>query len=130
MRLPPQQALRCLTAEQASNIADTFSPRFGGINTSCKRTQYEKSEQKLTWLLQCNGQINMDTVAGFDFPVRYATRPRSQLRAGSEINKLWTRKRGLQVNTWVPAPNNGSTKSLQLHVPALLPRAIGHALRL
>jgi hypothetical protein len=72
-KLPPQSTLRCLTAEQASNLADTFSPRFGGINTSCERTQYEKSEQKMTWRLQCKGQVNMDSVAEFSFPssIRY-----------------------------------------------------------
>ena len=73
MRLPPQTNSRCLTAEQASNLVDTFSPRFGGINTTCERTQYTKSEQKLTWRLECRGQINMDSAAEFTFfsPLRY-----------------------------------------------------------
>jgi hypothetical protein len=72
-KLPPQTTSRCLTVEQASNLADIFSPRFGGINTSCERTQYEKSEQKMTWRLQCKGQVNMDSVAEFSFPssIRY-----------------------------------------------------------
>ena len=73
LKMPPQTNVRCLTAEQASNIADTFSPRFGGINTSCDRTQYEKSGQTLKWRLQCKGQLNMDSVAEFHFPspIRY-----------------------------------------------------------
>jgi hypothetical protein len=73
MRLPPQTNSRCLTAEQAGDLADTFSPRFGGMNTTCERTQYTKSEQKLTWRLECRGQFNMDSAAEFTFfsPLRY-----------------------------------------------------------
>ena len=73
VRSPPQTSSRCLTAEQANDLAATFSPRFGGVNTSCERTQYEKSAQKLKWRLECRGQINMDTAAEFTFfsPLRY-----------------------------------------------------------
>jgi hypothetical protein len=73
MRMPPQTNPRCLTAEQANDLADTFSPRFGGMNTTCQRTQYAKSEQKLTWRLECRGQFNMDSDAEFTFfsPIRY-----------------------------------------------------------
>lgn len=72
-RMPPQSSLRCLSGEQANNLADTFSPRFGGINTSCERTEYQKSEQKMTWRLMCKGQVNMDSKAEFIFhsPIRY-----------------------------------------------------------
>ena len=73
MTLPPQTKSRCLTAEQAGDLAETFSPQFGGMNTTCERTQYSKTEQKLTWRLECRGQFNMDTVAEFTFfsPLRY-----------------------------------------------------------
>jgi uncharacterized protein DUF3617 len=67
MRVPPQTNTRCLTAEQAVDLADTFSPRFGGVNTQCERTQYEKSGQKLKWRLECRGQFNMDSAAEFTF---------------------------------------------------------------
>jgi len=72
-RSPPHTNTRCLTAEQAGDLADTFSPRFGGVNTSCERTQYDKTEQTLTWRLQCRGQVNMDSAAEFTFfsPLRY-----------------------------------------------------------
>jgi hypothetical protein len=66
-RLPPQTNARCLTAAQANDLADTFSPRFGGVNTTCERTQYSKSDQKLTWRLECRGQVNMDSAAEFTF---------------------------------------------------------------
>ena len=72
-QMAPQTNARCLTAEQAGDLADTFSPRFGGVNTTCQRTQYEKSAQKLTWRLECRGQLNMDSAAEFTFvsPLRY-----------------------------------------------------------
>jgi len=66
-RMPPQTNARCLTAEQANDLADTFSPRFGGVNTQCQRTQYDKSEQSLKWKLECRGQVNMDSSAEFIF---------------------------------------------------------------
>ncbi len=72
-KLPPHISERCLTKKQAGDLADTFSPRFGGINTTCKRTQYEKSAGKLTWRLECRGAFNMDSAAAFTFfsPLRY-----------------------------------------------------------
>ncbi|MEJ2375910.1 MAG: DUF3617 family protein, partial [Pseudolabrys sp.] len=51
----------------AGDLADTFSPRFGGVNTTCKRTQYEKSKDRLSWRLECRGQLNMDSAATFTF---------------------------------------------------------------
>jgi len=73
VKVPPQTNARCLSAEQAGDLADTFSPRFGGVNTQCARTQYEKSEQTLKWRLECRGQFNMDSAAEFIFvsPLRY-----------------------------------------------------------
>jgi hypothetical protein len=72
--MPPQTKPRCLTAEQAGDLADTFSPRFGGVNTTCQCTEYSKTDRKLTWRLECRGQFNMDSAAEFTFfsPIRYA----------------------------------------------------------
>lgn len=67
VKSPPHTNARCLSAAQANDLAGTFSPRFGGVNTTCKRTQYAKSGQKLSWRLECRGQINMDTAAEFTF---------------------------------------------------------------
>ncbi|HVZ50774.1 MAG TPA: DUF3617 family protein [Pseudolabrys sp.] len=73
MASPPQTNARCLTAEQANDLAETFSPRFGGVNTQCERTRYEKSEGSLKWRLQCHGQVDMDSAGEFTFhsPLRY-----------------------------------------------------------
>jgi hypothetical protein len=72
-QMPPQTKPRCLTAEQAGDLADTFSPRFGGVNTTCQRTEYAKTDQKLAWRLECRGQFNMNSAAEFTFfsPIRY-----------------------------------------------------------
>jgi hypothetical protein len=67
IRMPPQTGSRCLTAEQADDLASTFSPRFGGVNTACARTEYSKLGEKLTWRLQCRGQMNMDSAGEFTF---------------------------------------------------------------
>ena len=73
MKSPPQTNARCLTPEQANDLAETFSPRFGGVNTQCERTRYEKSERTLKWRLECHGQIDMDSAGEFTFfsPLRY-----------------------------------------------------------
>ncbi len=73
MPAPPRTAGRCLSAAQANDLADIFSPRFGGVNTDCHRTQYEKTDKKLKWRLECRGQVNMDSTAEFTFfsPLRY-----------------------------------------------------------
>ena len=77
--MPAQTNARCLTAEQANDLADTFSSRFGGMNTTCQRIQYAKSEQKLTWRLESRGQFNMDSAAEVTFfgPLRYTAVGRS-----------------------------------------------------
>lgn len=67
LKVPPQASTRCLTAEQAGNMAETFSPRFGGVNSVCERTAYERSERKMSWRLQCKGQMNMDVAGEFWF---------------------------------------------------------------
>lgn len=67
MKVPPQVNTRCLTAEQAGNLAEMFSPRFGGVNSVCERTAHEQSSRKMSWQLQCKGQMNMDVAGEFWF---------------------------------------------------------------
>jgi hypothetical protein len=77
MRMPPQTNARCLTPSKRM-ILPTRSLR-GGMNTTCQRTQYAKSGQKLTWRLESRGQFNMDPAAEFTFfgPLRYTAVGRS-----------------------------------------------------
>lgn len=88
VKVPPQVNPRCLTAEQASNVADTFSPRFGGVNSVCERTRYENTKEKMTWRLECKGQMNMDVVGEFSFysPIHYtATITTKGWMAGQQV---------------------------------------------
>lgn len=74
MPTPPQQKNRCLTQEQAADPAKTFSPEYSTINSECQRTEYQADGQKLSWRLQCKGQLDMDVAADFlfDNPKRYS----------------------------------------------------------
>ncbi len=88
IKVPPQINTRCLTAEQAGNMAEMFSPRFGGVNSQCEKTAQEQSSKKMTWHLQCKGQMDMD-VAGefwFDSSIHYtATITTKGWMAGRQI---------------------------------------------
>jgi hypothetical protein len=70
---PPRVSARCLTAEQARDVSQSFSPEFGGVNSVCERTKHELKDGKLTWQLQCKGQFDMDVSAEFlfDSDVKY-----------------------------------------------------------
>jgi hypothetical protein len=70
---PPQVKSRCLTPEQAGDVAKTFGPVAGSVNSTCEPTVYETAGRTLKWHLQCKGQLDM-TVAGsfnFDTPLHY-----------------------------------------------------------
>ena len=64
---PPQVKTRCLSTAEAGDPGKTFSPEFGAVNASCERTQFNSTAQRLTWRLQCKGQIDMDVTADFNF---------------------------------------------------------------
>jgi hypothetical protein len=64
---PPQVKDRCLTPEQAGDIAATFGPQTNTINSTCERTEYEATGTKLKWRMQCKGQIDMDISGDFSF---------------------------------------------------------------
>lgn len=64
---PPRVSARCLTAEQARDVNQTFSPEFGGVNTDCERVEFATQDRKLVWRLQCKGQLDMDVSAEFLF---------------------------------------------------------------
>lgn len=70
---PPQVKNRCLSVAEAGDPGKTFSPEFGAVNSSCERTDYQLTAQRLTWRLQCKGQLDMDVAGDFTFesPKRY-----------------------------------------------------------
>lgn len=58
---------RCITAEQAGDLAKTFGPVSGTVNSTCEPAQSETSGKTLKWHLQCRGQLDLDVAASFDF---------------------------------------------------------------
>ena len=67
---PPQVKLRCLTPEQAGDVAKTFGPVSGTVNSTCERTEYDLSGPRLKWRMQCKGQIDIDVSGNFSFDTR------------------------------------------------------------
>jgi hypothetical protein len=51
---PPQA--RCLTLEQVADVATTFGPVSGTVNSTCERTEYEATGRSLKWRLPSAGR--------------------------------------------------------------------------
>jgi hypothetical protein len=64
---PLAEKLRCLTKEQAGDVAKTFGPVSGTVNSSCEPTVFETSGRTLKWHLQCRGQLDLDVIGVFNF---------------------------------------------------------------
>jgi hypothetical protein len=58
---------RCLTAEQAGDVAKTFGPVSGTVNSTCEPAESEATGRTLKWHLQCRGQLDLDVMASFNF---------------------------------------------------------------
>ena len=97
---PPQVKARCITPEQAGDVATTFGPVSGTINSTCERTEYEMTGRMLKWQLQCRGQLDMDVVGSFNFDssLHYTAIITSKGRmAGSLISDVKTELEGERV---------------------------------
>ncbi len=64
---PPHESSKCLTAEQTSDLAITFSPISSTINSVCAPIERSLKGPLLTWHLVCKGQLNMDLSGEFNF---------------------------------------------------------------
>jgi hypothetical protein len=64
---PPQSKSRCVTPEQAGNVAATFGPVSGTVNSDCEAPTVETSGKTLKWRLQCRGQLDIDATGEFTF---------------------------------------------------------------
>jgi Tfp pilus assembly protein PilX len=64
---PPQSKSRCITPEQADNVAATFGPVTGTVNSDCETPAAETSGKTLKWRLQCRGQLDIDAAGEFTF---------------------------------------------------------------
>jgi hypothetical protein len=64
---PPHESSKCLTPEQAGDVATTFTPVAGTINSVCVPIERNLSGGKLTWRLVCKGQLDMELTGDFTF---------------------------------------------------------------
>ncbi|MDR3420796.1 MAG: DUF3617 family protein [Xanthobacteraceae bacterium] len=64
---PPHESSRCITAEEAQDVAATFAPPAGAANSSCAPVEHTLSGQKLTWRMTCRGQTDMEQTGEFTF---------------------------------------------------------------
>jgi hypothetical protein len=64
---PPHESSKCLTADQAHDLATTFSPVPSTINSVCAPIERSLNGQRLTWRLTCKGQLDMELSGEFNF---------------------------------------------------------------
>ena len=61
------EKLRCLTPEQAGDVAKTFGPVSGTVNSTCEPAEPKTTGRNLKWHLQCKGQLDLDVLGDFNF---------------------------------------------------------------
>ncbi len=97
---PPSVKARCLTPEQAGDVAKTFGPVSGTINSTCEPAESETSGRTLKWHLQCRGQLDLDVMGAFNFdsPSHYTATVSSQGRmAGQLVSDVKTEIEGERI---------------------------------
>jgi hypothetical protein len=68
--MPPSVKTRCLTPEQAADVAKTFGPVSNTVNSACAPTEFETTGTQMKWHLQCKGQLDFDVQGDFNFDSR------------------------------------------------------------
>jgi hypothetical protein len=97
---PPQAKARCVTPEQAEDVAKTFGPVSGTINSTCEAPAVEIADKTLKWRLVCRGQLDMEVTGAFNFdtPRHYTATITSQGRmAGALISDVKTQLEGERI---------------------------------
>ncbi|SDP45022.1 Protein of unknown function [Afipia sp. GAS231] len=97
---PPGVKARCLTPEQAGDVAKTFGPVSGTVNSTCEPAESEVAGRTLKWHLQCRGQLDLDVLGSFNFdsPSHYTATVISKGRmAGQLISDVKTEIEGERV---------------------------------
>lgn len=97
---PPQVKARCITAEQAGDVATTFGPVSGTVNSTCERKEFDTTGRTLKWRLICRGQLDMDVAGSFNFdsPLHYtATITSKGAMAGRLMSDVKTELEGERV---------------------------------
>ena len=78
--MPTQTRTRCLSAQQASDTAATFSPEYRTANSDCERAEFSSTASRLKWRMLCKGQLEMDVSGDFTFdtPKHYSAKIESK----------------------------------------------------
>jgi hypothetical protein len=99
--MQPAVKARCITPEQAGDVAKTFGPVSGTVNSACEPVEYETTGRTLKWHLQCKGQLDLDVLGNFNFESssRYtATISSKGWMAGALISDVKTELEGERVS--------------------------------
>jgi len=64
---PPHESSKCLTAAETKDLATTFSPVAGTVNSVCAPIDRNLSGRRLSWRLVCKGQLDMELTGEFNF---------------------------------------------------------------
>src|SRR5215475_14389670 len=102
---PPQAKFRCITPEQAGDVAKTFGPVSGTINSTCADPEIETAGRTLSWRLQCRGQLDADVAGNFNFdnPQHYKATVTSRAQMGGRlISDVKTELEGERVGDCQP----------------------------
>jgi Protein of unknown function (DUF3617) len=102
---PSQAKGRCISAEQAADVAKTFGPVSGTINSTCDAPDIKTTERTLSWRLTCRGQLDADVAGEFNFdtPQHYTAMVTSQGRmAGALISDVKTGLEGERIGDCQP----------------------------
>jgi hypothetical protein len=77
---PPHESSRCITADEARDVAAAFAPPETAANSSCTPAERSLNGHKLVWRLTCRGQTDMEQTAEFIFdgPRRYTATIRTR----------------------------------------------------
>src|ERR1700730_10090756 len=77
---PPHESSKCLTAEEAHDLAVTFSPVSRTENSVCAPIERSLTGPRLSWRLVCKGQLDMELTGDFNFdsPHHYSATVRTK----------------------------------------------------
>ncbi|HEY3795759.1 MAG TPA: DUF3617 family protein [Bradyrhizobium sp.] len=103
--MPSQVKQRCLTPEQAGDVAQTFGPVSGSVNSSCEPAEPETTGRSLKWHLQCKGQLDLDVLGDFNFDSAEhytATVSSKGVMAGKLISDVKTELEGKRIGDCQP----------------------------
>jgi hypothetical protein len=64
---PPHESSKCLTPQDTSDLAVTFSPMSRTVNSTCAPIERSLSGTRLNWRLTCRGQLDMELTGEFNF---------------------------------------------------------------